>query len=77
VAQTILRHGNYDGTTGKIEWDDKIRDHKLPASLYLKTKPAFFGDHAWPAIGPDVDLHLGFLPAKVRYDHELKQATRK
>ncbi len=77
VTETILRHGNYDETTGKTEWDGKIEDHTLPASLYLKAKPAFFGDHPWPAIGPDVDPQGGFLPAKDRYDCELsKQATR-
>lgn len=26
----------------------------LPASLYLSSKPAWFGTRAWPAIGPDV-----------------------
>jgi hypothetical protein len=75
VAQTILRHGNVDETTGQTEWDGKIADRKLPASLYRKAKPAFFGDHPWPAIGPDVEPHAGFLPAKDRYERELSKGV--
>ena len=69
-----MRHGNYNETAGQIEWDPKIGERKLPASLYLKARPAFFGAHAWPAIGPDVEPHVGFLPAKDRYDRELRGA---
>jgi hypothetical protein len=72
VAATLLRHGNVDEAAGRTEWDDKIQERKLPASLYLRAKPAFFGDHPWPAIGPDVERHAGFLPAKDRYDRELR-----
>ncbi len=70
VAATLLRHGNYNEATRQVEWDGKIKERTLPASLYLKAKPAFFGDHPWPAIGPDVEPHAGFLPAKDRYDRE-------
>jgi hypothetical protein len=66
VAETLLRHGNVDEVAGKTEWDGKVHDRTLPASLYLKAKPAFFGAHPWPAIGPDVEPHAGFLPAKDR-----------
>ncbi len=75
VAETLLRHGNVDEVSGKTEWDGKIHDRTLPASLYLKTKPVFFGDHPWPAIGPDVEPHAGFLPAKDRYERELSKAA--
>ena len=77
VAATILRQGNVDQTTGQTEWDGKTAERKLPASLYLKAKPAFFGDHPWPAIGPDVEPHASFLPAKDRYQRELSKATAK
>ena len=75
VAETLLRHGNVDEVTGKTEWDSKIMGRTLPASLYLKTKPEFFGDHPWPAIGPDVEPHAGFLPARDRYERELSKTA--
>jgi hypothetical protein len=71
VAATLLRHGNHDMASGKTQWDEKISARVLPASLYLKSRPAFFGNHPWPAIGPDVEPHAGFLPAKDRYEREL------
>jgi hypothetical protein len=74
VAATLLRHGNYNEATQQVEWDGKIKERTLPASLYLKAKPVFFGDHPWPAIGPDVEPHVGFLPAKDRYERELGKA---
>ncbi len=75
VAATLLRHGNYNEATQQVEWDGRIKDRKLPASLYLKAKPAFFGDNPWPAIGPDVEPHVGFLPARDRYERELSKAA--
>lgn len=32
---------------------------QMPASLYLKEKPAFWGTRPWPAIGADVDRRSG------------------
>jgi hypothetical protein len=34
--------------------DTQAGQGALPASFYLSSKPAWFGSHAWPAIGPDV-----------------------
>jgi hypothetical protein len=50
---------------------------KLPASLYLAGKPAWWGDRPWPAIGADVDRAAladgqkpSAIPAEQRY-HEV------
>ena len=67
VAENILRHGNYDFISKKAHWDPKIASHKLPKSLYLAAKPAWFGDLPWPAIGPDVKPMTGTIPARERF----------
>jgi hypothetical protein len=67
VEDTLLRHGNYDYVTGKTGWDPAISDHNLPDSYYLSSKPAFFGNKPWPAIGSDLNPMVGGLPAKERY----------
>lgn len=68
VAATILRHGNFDFISNTTQWDPNITDHNLPKSLYLETKPSFFGDLPWPPIGPDISGIVGTLPAKLRYE---------
>jgi hypothetical protein len=53
VGSTILRHGNWDSVHKSVIWNGS-NDVALPASLYLASKPAWWGSMAWPAIGPDV-----------------------
>jgi hypothetical protein len=65
---TLLRHGNFDYVTQETHWDPNIADHNLPNSYYLSSKPSFFGNLAWPAIGPDLNPMVETLPAKVRYE---------
>ena len=65
---TALRGGNYSAYTQQATWDASITDHNIPASLYLSSKPAFFGALPWPAIGPELNPMVGRLPAKDRYD---------
>ncbi len=67
VAETLIRHGNFDYVSKRTQWDPKIADHKLPDSLYLKAKPAFFGRLAWPPIGPDRKPMAGAIPAQERF----------
>lgn len=53
VSATILRHGNWDSVTNGPVWnggDDRV----LPASFYLTSKPSWWNNLQWPAIGPDV-----------------------
>lgn len=67
VRATLLRHGNFDYVSNKAIWDDTIAEHELPGSLYLHEKPAFFGDHAWPPIGPDLAPMVSTIPAQERF----------
>jgi hypothetical protein len=53
VATTLLTHGNWDSVTGGAKWLSGA-DQVLPASLYLKAMPSWWGSAPWPAIGPDV-----------------------
>jgi hypothetical protein len=67
VKATLLRHGNFDYVTNSVVWDPSISDHALPASLYLTSKPSWWGTLPWPAIGPDLNPMVGTIPAKERY----------
>ena len=64
----LYRHGNWDNVTRTVIWERDNPNHLLPPSLYLKRKPAFFGDSPWPWVGPDLNPMVGTLPAKARYD---------
>jgi hypothetical protein len=68
MAQSLTyRHGNYDNVNEGIVWDPSNPDHDLPDSLYLDSKPAFFGGYPWPWVDPTTGtVHI--LPAKARYD---------
>jgi hypothetical protein len=67
VAQTLLRHGNFDYISKQVQWDPNISVRKLPQSLYLTAKPAFFGNTPWPPIGPDVSPMTNSIPARERF----------
>ncbi|GAB4516550.1 MAG: hypothetical protein OHK0046_22100 [Anaerolineae bacterium] len=62
VTGTIL-HGNK--VDNVVNWDPNIADRDLPVSLYRTSKPAFYGDMAWPSIGADLQTYD--LPARRRY----------
>jgi hypothetical protein len=71
VSATTLRHGNFDYVTNTVKWDPAITNHRLPNSLYLIQKPAFFdagSGYTWPWVDPMGATKLYVLPAKVRYD---------
>jgi len=40
----------------------------LPPSLYLASRPAFFGSNVWPWVDPLGATKTYTLPAKARYD---------
>ncbi|HWL43755.1 MAG TPA: hypothetical protein VNQ73_12475 [Ilumatobacter sp.] len=67
VAETTLRHGNFDFVTGEQHWDDAVATRDLPPSLYLTDKPEFFGDLPWPWVDPAAGTTAD-LPARVRFD---------
>ena len=51
-ATTAYQHGNYDVVNDDIVWDAGNADHTIPDSLYLASKPAWFGALDWPAYDP-------------------------
>ncbi|MFH1510348.1 MAG: dockerin type I domain-containing protein [Candidatus Woesearchaeota archaeon] len=76
--ETVLRHANYDYYSNSVKYCDGSGEpgcqggdasKTLPTSLYLPSKPSWWcSDLAWPAIGPDLNLMAGNIPAKVRYE---------
>lgn len=67
----LYRHGNWDSVSGAVVWHEKNPHRSLPPSLYLSSKPPFFGDTPWPWVEPtgatDAE-RVRTLPAKQRYD---------
>lgn len=53
VNSTVLTHGNWDSATNGKVWN-RSDDTVFPPSLYLLSKPAWWGKVQWPAIGSDV-----------------------
>lgn len=70
ALRTIYRHGNFDYVSNTTRWDPTVADHNLPNSLYLTSKPAFFGNNPWPWVTPENTSNPvpGILPAKARYE---------
>jgi hypothetical protein len=66
VLRTVLREGNFDYVTNQVHWSAGPKT--LPPSLYLRSKPAFFGSLPWPWVDPTSDRKLYTLPAKARFD---------
>jgi len=76
ALRLLYRHGNWDSVTEGAVWDPTNARRVLPASLYLRGKPAFFGEEAWPwvdATGAAPADRVKRLPAKVRYDALMKR----
>jgi hypothetical protein len=73
VAQTMLRHGNYDYANRSIVWDPSISTQTIPPSYFRSAKPAFFGSLAWPPFDPSSppgafdNTNLAKIPAGYRY----------
>jgi hypothetical protein len=66
VTSTVLRDGNFDYATNLVHWVSTGRT--VPASLYLSSKPAFFGSNTWPWVDPTGTTKLYTLPARARFD---------
>jgi hypothetical protein len=66
VVSTTLRDGNYDYVTDSVKWDRTPQP--IPNSLYLTSKPAFFGNKPWPWVDPTGATKLHTLPARTRFD---------
>jgi hypothetical protein len=72
TSENTLIAGNV--VKGQVDWGPLPADTKLPRSLYLKDRPAFWPqDLAWPAFGPDVaDPASARIPAQLRYERQYK-----
>jgi len=75
VYKTLLRHGNFDVVNGSTLWDPAIPDHTLPPSLYLSSKPSWWGPGQWPSIGPDLSPMNGGNPAMLRFQQIAKASA--
>lgn len=78
TRETTLIHYNFDyyhDTTTKCDDPDNpgcqggTGDTSLPDSMYLTSKPAWWGSLQWPAIGSDLNPMDGNIPAQLRYDN--------
>lgn len=67
TLSTVIRDGNYDFLNNTQKWHSTPAGFTIPASLYLKSKPAFFGSNPWPWIDPTSGT-INILPAKARFD---------
>jgi hypothetical protein len=77
VRSTLLRHNNWDGYHNGVKYCDDVGEigcqggdasHALPVSLYLTSKPSWFGSVPWPPAGPDVAGLTNKIPAQLRYE---------
>lgn len=70
VLATGIIDGNYEFRTNTLVFG--WSDHSIPASYYLASKPAWFGNLVWPAIGPDICTNNAItnnilIPAQARW----------
>lgn len=68
VLSTVIRDGNFDYLTNSVHWHNTPAGYTLPSSLYLTSKPAFFGSFVWPWVDATGSIKLYTLPAKARYE---------
>ena len=67
VLSTAIRDGNYDYKSNSQHWYTTPGGFTMPNSMYLASKPAFFGTSQWPWVDPSTGT-IYTLPAKARYD---------
>lgn len=67
VIDTLHRHGNFDYATSQVRWVTGY-SQTLPNSLYLTTKPSFFGSATWPWVDATGTTKVHTLPARARYE---------
>ena len=70
TGSTLYRHGNYDVVNGGIVWNATNSDHAIPASMYLASKPSFWGaNQPWPPYEPETPLAASVtnIPAGYRF----------
>jgi len=71
AADLFYRHLDYDAKSAAQYQNPANGDTTLPNSMYLTSKPGWFGDYTWPWVDPTQSTHalrVKTLPAKQRYD---------
>jgi hypothetical protein len=68
VRATTLVRGNYNYKDRGVPPGEALDGRALPKSLYRSEKPAWFGDLAWPAFGPDTTFERNKIPAQLRFE---------
>ena len=66
VISSVIREGNFDYATNEVRWSNGPQ--QLPPSLYLSSKPAFFGSNPWPWVDATGTTKVFTLPARARFD---------
>jgi hypothetical protein len=88
VRDTLYRWGNYDHATKSVRWEASEvpagqfipTNQAMPPSLFLSSRPTWWGKTPWPAIGPDVvggqdpSGHVYDIPATTCYLKTLKDS---
>jgi hypothetical protein len=95
VASSLMRWGNWDAVTNAVRYSASETasaeptfpglaspSTTFPASFYMSSKPAWFGNVPWPAVGPDVTCttnciantanHAAKIPAQLCYENTAK-----
>ena len=62
TLSTVIRDGNYDFLTNSQRWHNTPGGFAIPNSMYLTSKPAFFGSNPWPWVDPTTGTISPFLP---------------
>jgi hypothetical protein len=79
TISAMILHGNYDYVHAGLVWDPQISDHNIPDSLYLTSKPAWFGVLDWPPFTPERSgfnpNNINKIPAQVRFENGLPWAS--
>ena len=72
---TTLIEGNWNSFSGKQDWT--IAPTTIPNSLFLSSKPAWFGDLAWPPVDPmkPVTNDPTIIPAGYRFIHGVEPSA--
>ncbi len=64
VRRTTIVKGNFNWKDAGVPAAEAVEN--LPKSCYLKAKPSWWGDLAWPPFGPDVAFEKNKIPAETR-----------
>ncbi len=67
VLTTLIRGGNFDYFTNTVRWEN-VSQQAIPSSLYLSSKPSFFGSYTWPWVDATGGTKTYTLPARARFD---------